>query len=299
LDIECVIVSGYARGYGSSLFGAENPHSSNHAWNKVKIDGNWYLIDTTWDSGYVSGQNFTAQYKTDYLFPDPLHFLHDHFPLSPDDQLLPTPLTAEEFVKLPMVKPGFFFVIEGFSPNLQKITDVNGQFLRIDFTPRQGYHFMFDLKIGGTNYNRFFSQQRRDGKISLTFHFQRPGTYMLRLYTSTKATGRHDGIGDLGFNVVIPAMDEGELPGGARILFPEGRELAKNNRDESTEFTVMPGKWKYIALIRGGNWQYLTPDEKGAYSRSVNISTGGTCYLAASETECGVYETLAVFNVKP
>ena len=25
--------------------------NTDHAWNKVKIDGNWYFIDATWASG--------------------------------------------------------------------------------------------------------------------------------------------------------------------------------------------------------------------------------------------------------
>lgn len=35
-NIECLQISGYA-------------HSEDHGWNKVKIDGNWYNIDITWD----------------------------------------------------------------------------------------------------------------------------------------------------------------------------------------------------------------------------------------------------------
>ena len=113
LDLECYIVHGYARGYGRNLTRKETPHRVNHAWNKVKIEGNWYLVDTTWDSGYVANNNFVARYKTSYLFPDPWHFLHDHFPTNPEDQLLTVPLTAEQFEKLPLVEPEFFsFVFE-------------------------------------------------------------------------------------------------------------------------------------------------------------------------------------------
>jgi len=114
----------------------------------------------------------------------------------------------------------------------------------------------------------------------------------------------YEGIGELGFNVSIPAQGSAQgsaqsregIPGGARILFPEQRELSRNTQ---TELSVMPGKWKFIALIQGNNnWRYFTEDEEGVYRLSTRLETGGIWYLAASETECGVYETLALFTVK-
>jgi transglutaminase/protease-like cytokinesis protein 3 len=40
-NIECVFVSGT---------GTDNGVTEAHAWNKVKIDGDWYNVDTTWDA---------------------------------------------------------------------------------------------------------------------------------------------------------------------------------------------------------------------------------------------------------
>lgn len=49
--IECIKVSG---------LGVSNTRSENHAWNKVKIDGKWYVADATWgrSSGYVNHRYF-------------------------------------------------------------------------------------------------------------------------------------------------------------------------------------------------------------------------------------------------
>lgn len=41
LGIECKMITGTADN-GSGVWGG-------HAWNKVKVDGNWYYIDVTWD----------------------------------------------------------------------------------------------------------------------------------------------------------------------------------------------------------------------------------------------------------
>jgi transglutaminase/protease-like cytokinesis protein 3 len=46
--IESEVVTGYSRCYN---FGHRRPFSwSDHAWNAVKLGGNWYLLDATWES---------------------------------------------------------------------------------------------------------------------------------------------------------------------------------------------------------------------------------------------------------
>lgn len=49
--IECIEVSG---------IGVTSRGSENHAWNKVKIDGKWYIVDATWgrNSDYVNHRYF-------------------------------------------------------------------------------------------------------------------------------------------------------------------------------------------------------------------------------------------------
>lgn len=56
LDIECITVYGTPAGNGVS-----------HSWNMVKLDGEWYCVDTAWDDpiGGVPGHtyfNVTSQY---------------------------------------------------------------------------------------------------------------------------------------------------------------------------------------------------------------------------------------------
>ena len=53
MGIECTLVIG--KGTNSS------GKSENHAWNYVKLDGNYYAVDATWDDPIVEGNtNITS-----------------------------------------------------------------------------------------------------------------------------------------------------------------------------------------------------------------------------------------------
>lgn len=74
-----------------------------HAWNGVQIDGNWYLIDATWNDPVGD----TNTYRTDYLFIPPSVAVLDHYPDDNRWQLLKTPVTRAAFLRQPATGPGF------------------------------------------------------------------------------------------------------------------------------------------------------------------------------------------------
>ncbi|MBE9109877.1 transglutaminase [Nodosilinea sp. LEGE 07298] len=100
---EIVYVTGDSRSSTSDLEG------QSHAWNAAKINGQWYLIDATWNSGYVDrASGFTKAYKTDYLFPPPEVMGITHFPQEESFQLRAQPITRGEFLRQPMMRARFF-----------------------------------------------------------------------------------------------------------------------------------------------------------------------------------------------
>ena len=106
--VPCEVISGYGRGVGFAIGQAENVRQTNHAWNAVKVQEHWYLLDVTWDAGHVEGRSYRKQYGTSYLFAEPRHFLYTHFPADTRWQLLDRPLSAEEFAALPLLEGRFF-----------------------------------------------------------------------------------------------------------------------------------------------------------------------------------------------
>ncbi|MFT6867812.1 MAG: transglutaminase/protease-like cytokinesis protein 3 [Cyclobacteriaceae bacterium] len=100
--IECVVISGFAKGFGySKEEDMRNDSIPNHAWNAVKLNGDWKLVDSTWGSGYCTIEDGNPLYKKSlnlgYIFTKPDGFAIEHFPEEPKWQLLDKPISREEF----------------------------------------------------------------------------------------------------------------------------------------------------------------------------------------------------------
>ena len=91
-------VIGYGKGYDYSI--GEAPSTSNHAWNAVRIEGKWHLLDATWDSGSVnSGTKKFVKNKEDfsYFLVNPEYLIYSHYPELRRWQLMETAWTRDEF----------------------------------------------------------------------------------------------------------------------------------------------------------------------------------------------------------
>lgn len=71
-----------------------------HAWNAVKIDSTWKLLDVTWSNGYVGFQGLYYKHFSDkYFIESTSSFSIDHLPLDPQWQLSDKPISKTYFFK--------------------------------------------------------------------------------------------------------------------------------------------------------------------------------------------------------
>jgi len=101
-DIECEIVTGYGRGVGNNLVIHDKNIPSNHAWNAVKINGTWRLLDATWAAGFVTEEHgilkkFFKYFKETYFFTPPQKFVLNHFPEKHKFQFLLKTVKEKDF----------------------------------------------------------------------------------------------------------------------------------------------------------------------------------------------------------
>ena len=73
--------------------------SSGHAWNLVRTDGVWGLVDVTWGAGWVDEGDwkFHREFNERHFLPQPEDYILDHYPDDPLFQLLPDPIDFQQF----------------------------------------------------------------------------------------------------------------------------------------------------------------------------------------------------------
>ncbi len=103
--LEAEIIAGTSRNNASQI--GVLPDESDHAWNAVRIDGQWELLDVAWAAGSVDGASGKFRYAfTDaYFMPDPARFFMNHFP--ENRKWLMVNRSASEFAKQPLYHPAY------------------------------------------------------------------------------------------------------------------------------------------------------------------------------------------------
>ncbi len=198
---EIVYVTGDARTEGMAVTG------EGHAWNAARLDGRWYLIDATWDSGFLEGSTFTKKYRSDYLFTLPEAFGVDHFPDDERWQLVGKPIARGEFFRQPMMSPRFF--TEGLvlvEPNRSQVSARGA----IDITiknPRGLFVLASTSRSGSSGATSGKdcaadkpAQRTPDGSMHVRCTFASPGRYDVHLFSNAAELGSYDYVGQLGVN---------------------------------------------------------------------------------------------------
>ncbi|MDR2096708.1 MAG: hypothetical protein LBP76_14495 [Treponema sp.] len=301
LKIECEIVHGFGRGVGTSPFRNDTPASSNHAWNLVKIEGAWYLVDCTWDSGHLNGRAFQAEYSTDYLFLKPEYFIYTHFPDTPRQQLISSPLSADAFSKLPFFKPKFFDSLSGLNPALQKINAANGT-LGFTFTLNAGFEVSFSVydEAGGKKYDNCSFTQKEGASYKTYLSFPSPGNYTVKCFWKKPGQNVSSSCGEFGVrsgraSAVKYPLQYGNFGPEITIVSPLEMPLAAGRK---YNFTLRCDT-NYAAVIYDKTFVQLQKNNEGVFSVEAAIPPGvKTVMIGTSNTLNGRYTGVIQYEVK-
>lgn len=109
VGLESFLVLGRSRADDQGLPPVLQDSPVNHAWNAVKIEGEWKLLDPTWGAGYIDqNRKFVKAPSKEWLFVPPEIFLYTHLPAEDKWQLLDEPIERDKFETLPILRPLFF-----------------------------------------------------------------------------------------------------------------------------------------------------------------------------------------------
>lgn len=87
-----------------------NKTHKDHAWNIVKVNNEWKLVDVTWAAGYqdTSTKKFIKKFNDFYFFTNPKALINHHFPVDPKWQLLAKPISKRAFFSTPIFYSDYF-----------------------------------------------------------------------------------------------------------------------------------------------------------------------------------------------
>lgn len=128
--IEALIIKGYVRQSFDDT--NKDTFALRHAWNAIKLNNKWQLLDLTW----------AVKDNNDFYFDtDPYQFLFSHLPYDSSWTLLPYSLTLEQFLKSPIlamskVKLDYDYIrrIGEINTNVDSITLTLPEIPEYDFT---------------------------------------------------------------------------------------------------------------------------------------------------------------------
>lgn len=183
MGLKSVIVVGYAKGF-NYIVGQDN--QVNHAWNAVKINEDWYLIDTTWGAGTVNNNVFSPEFNPYYFATKPEEFIYSHFPENPQWQLLNIPISRSQFDTFADVSSTLFqYDIELIS---HKSLDINtDNRLNIILKAPKDVVAIAKLKSGEKELSDNYTFVQKKGEnIVVNTTFPEKGNYELEIFAKPK-----------------------------------------------------------------------------------------------------------------
>lgn len=189
------VISGFSKGFGYS---PENPFTpmtkTDHAWNVVRIDGDWRFIECTWGAGVLDKNNsFQKKLEPFYFFTDPKHFINAHFPWKSDEeefanlwQLLDNPISLETYNKA--VKLDRSALMWNIFPLTHKESIVEAhEEIDIEIEDKEEVlcgttSKLYDMKSGFPCNEFIFLRQERSRVFSISIRPPSNGKYELTIY---------------------------------------------------------------------------------------------------------------------
>ncbi|MCX6678807.1 MAG: hypothetical protein NTX42_00365 [Methanothrix sp.] len=259
--LEAVRISGYGKGYGY-MPGTNFRGPANHAWNAVKINGSWYLMDSTWGAGYVSGEGkYVRRFNDHFFMTPPNQFIFDHFPEDAQWQLLDKPVSKQEFENLVFLEAEFFNL--GLKLGQRNGTINADKQINVSIKAPEDVMLMAKLEYadGAAAGDGYTFCQRDEERYDIYAQFPEEGSYILKAYAKQK-----DDPGD--YNSVLEYRINAASDGGAGfpMAFEKFREAGaylygplegKLKTGSSYLFQIRVPGAQEVAVVCGEEWTHL------------------------------------------
>ena len=298
MNLESAIVIGYAKGATPA---SEKFQNVNHAWNSVRIDGAWYLLDATWGAGSVRDNKFVPDYKPYYFATAPEEFINNHYPQDKGWQLLNKTYTRAEFDSLPSISSRFYNLgLKLVSHKNYQISTSNQ--LNIELKIPQNVVAIAELKQDGQSLlNNSILTNRNGDRLIISIAPPEAGTYELTIYAKKK-----EDLGEYGevINYQIDASNStAQLPKTfghfhqhqASLIEPLSADLKS---DWSTYFNLVVPEAEDVQIINTTTQQWTPLTGYGSYFAGHVELRSGTIAVVAKFPQGDRYWQLVEYQAK-
>ncbi len=280
LGLEAEIVTGHGKGRGYEPGQGLNS-ALEHAWNAVKIDDEWELVDCTWGAGHIDEQGrFLRRFTDHYFLTPPEEFAYDHLPDDAKWQLLPTPISETEYLNRVHLKSLFFerglWLVSHRAAGIQ-----TGSSLQVTIgappdtvltaallaaAPLAGAPVAGAPRKDGRQLAKqyAFTQRERDGFVVRAV-FPSPGSYLLRVFARRRAAIGEEyetalnyavrALSGAGAEAGFPEVYDSFLARECRLERPLTREIPAG---EKVEFALSVPRAEEVVVLRSEDaWSAL------------------------------------------
>ena len=294
-------VKGFAKGYGYKV--GRDFEGTNHAWNAVQLDGEWYFLDCTWGAGRPNEQNvFIREFEDYYFLTPPGELVYTHFPEYPAQQRLEAPVSREGFIKLAYLWPAFFKYEMRLGNHPESIIQTDST-VYLTLYARDSVLLMADLINGQQLLDESYVFIQKDTtRYDIHAVFPLTGEYLLRLYAKLK--GREGSYKEI-LNYLVKTSARTSQNSGFPLVYEQFR-LQQGFVYSPLEGFLSPGQPRQfrlkvpgardVAVVIGEQWHHLEA-QGDLFQGEVTLEPGVVAGVYARLHGKMTYEALLEYTV--
>jgi hypothetical protein len=260
--LQVVTIGGYCKGF-SYHAGDKVTDERNHAWNAVKIRGEWKFVDCTWGAGKVDEEhNYLKEFEPYFFLTKPEEFIYRHFPVEKQWQLLSKPLSRQEFEDLPLVSPVYFQCGLKLIGMQSTVLDIRGEYI-VELSAPADVLVTATLELNGKVAEDAVFIQHSEYIIQVRIMPPEEGEYYLHIFASRvkdavkiplaisyKVTAHIDGKK----NNLYPQVFKTFVETNTQLEGPLTKELSAGSMQFFS--LISPGAEK-VAVVYEDEWDFL------------------------------------------
>jgi hypothetical protein len=282
--LKVVTIGGYGKGFsyhaGDTISGEQN-----HAWNAVKIRGEWRLIDCTWGAGKVDEEgSYIKEFEPYYFMASPEEFIYRHFPNEKKWQLLQRPVSRREFEELPLVSPVYFQCGLKLTGTQSTVISVTNEY-SLNISAPKNVFVSSTLEQNGKVVEDAVFVQRSESKIKICLIPPSAGNYFLHIFANRGKASEKVPLA-VSFKIIayvniaksnsFPKIFKTYVETNTQLLGPLAKELPSGSIQK---FSLTSPDAEKVAVVCGEEWDFLKKkDEK--FEGTIEISAGDVTVFA-------------------